>query len=62
MCNFNKLFDHLRSLVDFLPKSSDNNLPICSSIFDSLYSSTPIRIKKENDNNNNNNNECNHQN
>jgi hypothetical protein len=44
---YSKLFEHLQSLFGYLPRSDNNDLPLCSSLFISWYYSTPFKRSKE---------------
>jgi hypothetical protein len=47
------MFEHLQSMVGYLPRSDHNDLPLCSSLFHDWYfsNSTPLKRPQENNDN-----------
>jgi hypothetical protein len=46
---YNNIFQYLQSIVGYLPRSDNNDFPLCSTFFNSLYYSIPIKSQKEED-------------
>jgi hypothetical protein len=44
---YDKLFEHLQLMVRYLPRSYNNNLPLCSNLFNSWLYSTPFKRPEE---------------